>query len=336
MIGPVMLDIAGVQLTDSERARLRHPLLGGLVLFSRNFESPEQLEALTAELHARHPDLLIAVDHEGGRVQRFLAGFTALPPMGAIGARYAGEPALAERWAEATGFVLAWELRARGVDLSFTPVLDLDYGTSAIIGNRAFHRDPRVVARLALALRQGLQAAGFSAVGKHFPGHGHVAADSHLDLPVDDRAFAALEADDLVPFKTLVEAGLEGIMPAHILYPAMDDQPAGFSRFWLQQVLRTRLGFQGAIFSDDLSMQGAMGAGTPAQRAQAAFAAGCDMVLLCNDPPAAEALLDGLRDLNPSTAGQGRLARLRPRPPGDPAALQARYARERDFLEAHA
>ena len=314
MIGPVMLDIVGLRPDPAERTLISHPLVGGLILFSRNFQSADQLEALTAELHDLKPELLIAVDHEGGRVQRFRSGFTELPPMAALGRAFDADRAQALRQAEAAGFVLAWELHRHGVDLSFTPVLDVDHGRSAVIGNRAFHSDPEVVALLAAALSRGLRAAGFAAVGKHFPGHGFVEADSHHDLPVDPRDLEALERCDMVPFQRLIAEGLEGIMPAHILYPAIDAQPAGFSAFWLQRVLRDSLGFDGVIFSDDLSMKGALGAGAPAERARAALVAGCDMVLLCNDAPAALQLVKGLEGFHSPADSQRRLAGLAPRP----------------------
>ncbi|MDE1942057.1 MAG: beta-N-acetylhexosaminidase [Betaproteobacteria bacterium] len=336
MSGPVMIDIAGFSPTAEEMDLIRNPLVGGVILFTRNYDAPAQLQSLTAALHALRPGLLIAVDHEGGRVQRFRSGFTELPSMGSIGQRHAQDPALALRLAEAAGFVLAWELRALGVDLSFAPVLDLDYGRSAVIGNRAFHRDPEIVSQLAVALRRGLHAAGFAAVGKHFPGHGFVEADSHHDLPVDSRPYAAIESDDLKPFQTLVQDGLEGIMPAHILYDAVDNRPAGFSPFWLQQVLRGRLGFDGVIFSDDLSMKGAVGAGTPAERARAALDAGCDMVLLCNDPVAARELLDGLAGYPWPAESARRLAMLAPAQRLTPAAGVARYHAALAELEGHA
>ena len=324
MSGPVMIDIAGLLPTAAEADMMRNPLVGGVILFTRNYESPAQLRSLTSALHALKPGLLIAVDHEGGRVQRFRAGFTELPSMGSLGERYAQDPALALLLTEAAGFVLAWELRALGVDLSFAPVLDLAYGRSAVIGNRAFHRDPEIVSQLAGALRRGLHAAGFAAVGKHFPGHGFVEADSHHDLPVDSRPYAAIEADDLKPFQALIREGLEGIMPAHILYDAVDSRPAGFSSFWLQDVLRGRLGFDGVIFSDDLSMKGAVGAGAPAERARAALGAGCDMVLLCNDPDAARELLDGLAGCDWPAESARRLARLAPASRMTPAEGAAR------------
>ena len=326
-LGPVMLDVAGTELNAEDRERLRHPRVGGVILFARNYHSPAQVAALAAEIRAlRSPPLLIAVDHEGGRVQRFREGFTALPPMRAFGTVWDRDPGSARALARAAGTVLATELRAVGVDLSFTPVLDLDYGHSQVIGDRAFHRDPRAVSELAQALTRGLAEAGMGGVGKHFPGHGFVAADSHVDVPVDERAFAAIEADDLVPFKALIEAGLAGVMPAHVVYAGVDPDinpginpggevpgPAGFSAFWLQEVLRGRLGFDGVIFSDDLSMAGALVAGDVVARGVAALAAGCDMVLVCNDCRAADALLDGLRAPWPPHS-LARLVRLYGRP----------------------
>jgi beta-N-acetylhexosaminidase len=254
------------------------------------------LKALTGAIRAlRTPRLLIAVDHEGGRVQRFRDGFSAIPPMRTLGERWDRDVVGAAREAARLGRAIADELLAHGVDFSFTPVLDVDYGASAVIGDRAFHRNPNAIAHLALALCDGLRAGGMAAVGKHFPGHGYVAADSHCDLPVDERPLAALVADDLVPFGTLVQRGLEAIMPAHVVYPAVDAQPAGFSRKWLQEILRGRLGFDGLIFSDDLGMAGAQGVGDLVARAEASLAAGCDMVLACNDFAAADELVARLR-----------------------------------------
>jgi beta-N-acetylhexosaminidase len=290
--GPVMVDVAGLELTSAERERLAHPLVGGVILFTRNYAASGQLQSLGAAIRAlRTPPLLIGVDHEGGRVQRFRAGFTELPPMRQLGEQWDRDAAAAAAAAERIGGRVASELSAHGIDFSFTPVLDLDYGHSAIIGNRALHRNPNAVAHLAWALCQGLRAGGMAAVGKHFPGHGFVHADSHVELPVDDRPLAALEQSDLVPFGALVRLGIEAIMPAHVVYPAVDAHPAGFSRRWLQDVLRGRLGFDGLIFSDDLSMAGAHGRGDIVARAQAASSAGCDMVLVCNDPDAADTLL---------------------------------------------
>jgi beta-N-acetylhexosaminidase len=294
--GPLMLDVAGLELTGAERDRLAHPLVGGVILFSRNYAAPAQLRSLTASIRARRdPPLLIGVDHEGGRVQRFRDGFSELPPMRLLGEQWDRDPAAAAMAAERTGACIATELSAHGIDFSFTPVLDLDYGNSAVIGNRALHRNPNAVAHLAWALCRGLRAGGMAAVGKHFPGHGFVRADSHAQLPVDERPLAALEKDDLVPFAVLVRLGIEGIMPAHVVFAAVDSLPAGFSRCWLQDVLRGRLGFDGLIFSDDLSMAGARAGGDIVARAEAADAAGCDMVLVCNDPDAADALLSRWR-----------------------------------------
>ena len=294
--GPVFLGVEGVELTAADRERLCHPRVGGVILFARNFEAPRQLKALTKDIRAsRTPDLLIAVDHEGGRVQRFRDGFSAIRPMRTLGELWDRDAAQAAREATRIGRTIADELLAHGVDFSFTPVLDVDHGASAVIGDRAFHRNPNAIAHLASALRDGLRAGGMAAVGKHFPGHGFVAADSHTNLPVDDRPLAALIADDLVPFGALIERGVEAIMPAHVVYPAVDTQPAGFSRKWLQEILRGRLRFDGLIFSDDLGMAGAEGAGDLVARAEASVAAGCDMVLACNDFAAAETLLAGWR-----------------------------------------
>jgi beta-N-acetylhexosaminidase len=290
--GPVFIGVEGPRLSAADRVRLGHPLTGGVILFTRNFESSPQLKALTAEIRdVRTPHLLVAVDHEGGRVQRFRDGFTAIPPMRTLGELWERDVASAAREAARLGLVLAGELRTHGIDFSFTPVLDLDHGASAVIGDRAFHRNPNAVAHLAAALLDGLRAGGMAGVGKHFPGHGHVAADSHTDLPVDERAFAAIAAEDLVPFGALVQRGLEAIMPAHVVYPDVDAEPAGYSRQWLQKILRGRLGFDGLIFSDDLGMAGAAGAGDLVARAEASLAAGCDMVLACNDFAAADVLL---------------------------------------------
>jgi beta-N-acetylhexosaminidase len=284
-----MIDIAGLELSTVDRRRLVHPLVGGLILFARNYASPEQLSNLTAEVHAlRSPPLLIAIDHEGGRVQRCRDGFTRLPPMRRLGELWERDPeqALASAWG--IGYVLAGELRLRGVDLSFTPVLDLDWGRSGVIGDRSFHRDPRVVVRLAGQLIDGLHAAGMKACGKHFPGHGWVNADSHVAVPVDTRELAEIERD-MQPFR---ELSLDAVMPAHVVYPRVDSKPAGFSPVWLAK-LRDGLNFGGAIFSDDLSMEGASVAGGIVDRVTAAWNAGCDMLLVCNAPDGVETVLDG-------------------------------------------
>ncbi len=342
---PVVLDIAGTALNDADRRRITHPLVGGLILFARNWESRAQLCALTDEIKSLRPDLLICVDHEGGRVQRFKTdGFTHLPAMRALGELWmndgrgakavAGSGAMrAIDAATATGYVLAAELRACGVDLSFTPVLDLDHGPSGVIGNRAFHRDARVVSVLARALMYGLLQAGMANCGKHFPGHGHVAADSHVDAPVDKRSLKQILADDAQPYGWLGTV-LTSVMPAHVLYPKVDKhRPAGFSRVWLQDILRGRLGFDGLIFSDDLSMEGARRVAdiddgrllSYAEAAVLALQAGCDMVLLCNqsvgDGQAVDELLDDLTataalDLwQVSPVSEARRAALLPRSP---------------------
>ena len=317
-LGPLMLDVAGLELTAADRARLAHPLVGGVILFARNYRDPAQLQALTGELRAlKSPALLIAVDHEGGRVQRFRSGFTRLPPMRALGEVWDQHPHQARSLARQTGFVLAAELRAHGVDLSFAPVLDLDYGASSVIGDRAFHSDPAAVAELAHALVLGMKDAGMGACGKHFPGHGHVAADSHVAVPVDERAYADLEAADLLPFRALIDLGLPALMPAHVIYPRVDARPAGFSPVWIKDILRARLGFEGALFSDDLTMEGASVAGSITDRVVAALSAGCDMALICNRPDLADQALAELSFAWPA-ASRARLARLHghPHPPG--------------------
>ena len=294
-LGPVMLDIAGLELSASERELLRHPSAGGVLLFSRNYGSPQQLCELTRAIRAlRKPELLIAVDHEGGRVQRFQQGFSRIPAMRRLGEAWDRDRAGACAAARDIAYVLAGELLACGVDFSFTPVLDVDFGESGVIGDRAFHSDPAAIAQLAAALIAGLREAGMASVGKHFPGHGFVRADSHLAVPVDERSYAEIEAADLVPYKALIRQGLAAVMPAHVIYPKVDANPAGFSSRWLRQILREDLHFDGMIFSDDLSMEGASVAGGPVERGAAALAAGCDMVLLCNTPDAAAELLAGL------------------------------------------
>ena len=309
-LGRAIIDVEGCELTAADKLRLLHPQVGGVILFSRNFESIAQLIALTTSIHAlRTPPLLIAVDHEGGRVQRFRDGFTQIPPMRALGRLWDRNEDRALAAARACGLVLATELKACGVDLSFAPVLDLDIGASGVIGDRAFHAMPDGVAALAAALQQGLADGGMAACGKHFPGHGHVAADSHLAIPVDQRPLAEIEATDLIPFRRLAAAGLAAIMPAHVIYPAVDHRPAGFSPVW-HQYLRERCRFDGIVFSDDLSMEGAKGAGGPVARGLAALEAGCDMVLLCNAPVAADELLAGLARHGIGPVPLTRIARL--------------------------
>lgn len=305
--GPLLLDIAGLTLTEEERRRLRHRLVGGAILFARNYASPAQLTALCAEIHAlRTPPLLIAIDHEGGRVQRCHAGFTRIPPMRRLGDWWDRDASAAIAGAHAIGFMLAAELRACGVDLSFTPVLDLDYGASGIIGDRAFHRQPQTVVALAEALAAGLREAGMACCGKHFPGHGYIRADSHLALPVDQRSLAEM-AEDLAPYRRL---RLDAVMAAHVLFPQVDARPAGFSPVWLDY-LRRECAFDGAIFSDDLSMEGASIAGDMLGRVDAAWMAGCDMLPVSNCP---DAVADVLARWQPTLDEQrsARIAALRP------------------------
>ncbi|MCL2658363.1 MAG: beta-N-acetylhexosaminidase [Betaproteobacteria bacterium] len=320
-LGPVICDVEGLTLSAAERARLCHPLVGGVILFTRNYQDPEQLAALTAEIHAlRSPQLLISVDHEGGRVQRFRSGFTRLPPMGALGELWQRDHVAGLDLARTTGYVLAAELLAHGVDLSFTPVLDLDYGRSAVIGNRAFTAEPESTSALANALIAGLAEAGMGAVGKHFPGHGWAEADSHVALPVDTRDFDAIWVSDIAPYRHRLARQLSGVMPAHVIYERVAPHPAGFSAFWLQEVLRGRLGFSGVIFSDDLTMEGATVAGDIVARAEAAHAAGCDMLLVCNRPDLADTLLARWTpDLKPESLA--RIGKLHPRAAKDAFAL---------------
>jgi beta-N-acetylhexosaminidase len=301
---PVVLDVAGLALNADDRRRLAHPLTGGLILFARNWRDRRQVTELVAEIKAIRPDVLVCVDHEGGRVQRFRTdGFTHLAPMRALGELWMRDPLAATDAATAAGHVLGAELRACGVDLSFTPVLDLDHGPSGVIGDRAFHRDARVATLLAKSLMHGLLLAGMANCGKHFPGHGWVAADSHVDVPIDKRSLKAILADDAKPYEWL-STSLASVMPAHVIYPKVDANPAGFSPRWLKEILRQQLGFNGAIFSDDLSMEGARRIGgatvTYAEAATVALNAGCDLVLLCNQSldggTAVDALLDGLAE----------------------------------------
>jgi beta-N-acetylhexosaminidase len=306
---PVVLDVAGTTLSKADKRRIKHPLTGGLVLFARNFESRLQLTQLTAVIKKLRPDVLICVDHEGGRVQRFRTdGFTALPAMRVLGEMWMHDPLTATDAATALGHVLASELRACGVDYSFAPVLDLDHGGSTVIGERAFHRDPRVATMLAKGVMHGFLRAGMGNCGKHFPGHGFVKADSHVAVPIDKRSLKAILADDAKPYEWL-STSLTGVMPAHVVYPKVDSRPAGFSARWLKEILRGQMGFTGAIFSDDLSMEGARhlegGSLSYTEAATLALHAGCDMVLLCNQSigkgEEVDELLDGLQ----SAAAQG-------------------------------
>jgi len=326
-LGPLMIDIAGLELSDLDRRRLAHPLVGGVILFARNYRDTQQLAALCAAIHAlRSPALPIAIDHEGGRVQRCREGFTHVPPMRRLGELWDRDPQAARKAAADLGYLLAAELRACGVDFSFTPVLDLDWGPSGVIGDRAFHKNPHAVAELAGALIDGLRAAGMACCGKHFPGHGWVAADSHLAIPVDERSLAEMEPD-LLPYRRLK---LDAVMPAHVIYPQVDPRPAGFSPVWLEK-LRREFKFDGVIFSDDLSMEGAAFAGDMVQRADAAWSAGCDVLLVCNTPDAVADLLDNWTPAaDPVRAA--RLERLSPRAGWRRDA--ARYAAGRAAVES--
>ena len=311
-LGPVVLDPAGPALGDDDRKRLMHPAAGGVILFAHNFQSAIQLIELTNEIISlRTPELPICVDHEGGRVQRFKEGFTAIPPMRQLGVLWDRDREKAKRAARAVGTVIGTELGAHGLDFSFAPVLDLDYGSSAVIGHRALHYDPTAVGALAAQIVEGLADCGMAAVGKHFPGHGFVAADSHHAVPRDERPLKDVMRKDLLPYQAAIRAGLAAVMPAHVVYAQADAEPAGYSKYWLQEVLRGRLGFEGLIFSDDLSMEGASTAGGVAERARAALSAGCDQVLLCQNPQGQEALLESLASV--PVAVPERIQRMRRR-----------------------
>ncbi len=311
-LGPLMLDIAGTALTAADREVLAHPLVGSVILFTRNYVEPAQLQALVADIQAvRSPAVLIAVDHEGGRVQRFRPGFSALPPLRRIGQAFDADAPQGLAMARSLGWLMAAELAACGVDFSFAPCVDLDYGLSEIIGDRAFHTDAQVVAQLAIAYVHGMRDAGMAATAKHFPGHGAVVADSHLALPVDRRELVDME-QDLLPYRRLIANGLPAVMVAHVLYPAVDPVPASFSPRWIQRVLRAELQFGGLVFADDLTMAGAAAVGDLVQRAQRALAAGCDVLPVCNDRPGVERLLDRLR-VQIEPASQLRLVRMRGR-----------------------
>ncbi|GAB3625230.1 beta-hexosaminidase [Pandoraea terrae] len=310
--GPVMLDVVGLTLSEDDIRRIDHPLTGGVILFARNFDDREQLCALTRQIREVRDDILIAVDHEGGRVQRFRTdGFTRLPAMRLIGELWERDVLLATRVATAVGYLLAAELRTCDIDLSFTPVLDLDYGVSEVIGDRSFHRDPRIVALLAKSLNHGLLLAGMANCGKHFPGHGFVTADSHHEIPVDERSLEDILTLDAEPYAWLGMA-LTAVMPAHVIYPKVDAHPAGFSKVWLKDILRGRHRFDGVIFSDDLSMEGASVAGDVVAAAHAALDAGCDMVLICNSPDKADQLLREMKTIQ-DPVSQRRIKHLRAR-----------------------
>jgi len=309
-LGPVMLDVEGVALTPADRDLLREPAVGGVILFTRNYESPDQIADLVSEVRAlRSPPLLIAVDHEGGRVQRFREGFSRIPAMRHFGIEYDVDPESATVLARQAGWLIASELRAAGIDLCFAPCVDLDWGVSEVIGDRAFHRNPDAVGELAAAFARGLRSAGMAAVAKHFPGHGAVVADSHLALPVDRRDYGDV-LDDMRPYDKLIRNGqIAGVMLAHVVYREMDDLPAGFSNYWIERELRSRLGFGGAIFCDDLSMKATDAYGSMRRRSRRALEAGCDMSLVCNDRRRAEQAADSLSDYS-NPLSLVRLARL--------------------------
>jgi beta-N-acetylhexosaminidase len=311
-LGPLMVDLRGPELLPDEREVLRHPLVGSVILFARNYVDPQQLARLTAEIHAlRSPALVIGVDQEGGRVQRFRDGFSRLPAVRRIGHEFEASATAGLQLARELGWLMAAELRAHGVDLSFAPCVDLDYGVSEVIGDRAFHRRAAAVGELAVAYMHGMRDAGMAATAKHFPGHGAVVADSHHALPVDRRALVDLE-EDMAPYRVLIANGLAGVMVAHVLFPEVDSVPASASRIWIGDVLRRQLGFQGVVFADDLSMAGAASIGGIVERATRALDAGCDVLPVCNHPPSVAALLDGLRR-SPDPATALRLVRLRGR-----------------------
>ncbi|SEG00355.1 beta-N-acetylhexosaminidase [Marinobacterium lutimaris] len=311
-IGPLMLDLRGLSLEVDEAELLRQPEVGGLILFARNYESPEQLRALMAQVREARPDILVSIDQEGGRVQRLRKGVTRLPPMAALGKRWELDAQRAVAEAHELGWLMAAELRDFDIDFSFAPVLDRDWSRSGVIGDRAFAATVEGIADLATAFMAGMHEAGMSATGKHFPGHGWVVADSHLEIPVDERTLDDILAEDMRPFAALIDQGLDAIMPAHVIYSAINEEPAGFSTYWLQQQLRQRLGFEGVIFSDDLTMEGASVAGGYPQRAAKALHAGCDMVLVCNRPEGALEVLEYLRK-NP-VVPSARLARMKAKP----------------------
>ena len=309
-----MLDIAGTALTDADRRRLRHPQTGGVILFTRNYQNPAQLKALVDDIHAlRTPRLIVAVDQEGGRVQRFRDGFQRLPAMGLIGDLYDRDAQQGVAMAQSVGWVMAAELLHYGIDLSFAPVLDLGHKISSVIGDRAFHTDISAIVRLANALIRGMNEAGMEAVGKHFPGHGSVEGDSHHVMPFDKRSADTIMDTDLQTFRRVIDNHLTGIMMAHVIYDQVDPHPAGYSAYWIQSVLRKRLGFDGIVFSDDLSMSGAESVGGYAARARASLDAGCDMLLVCNNPQGADEVLASLGDYS-NPVSQLRLVRLHGRP----------------------
>lgn len=315
LLGPLMIDVGGQELTADDRELLCHPLVGGVILFTRNYRDPEQLKALCDDiLSLPRQRLLLAVDHEGGRVQRFRVGFARIPAMRTLGQLHCEDAARALEEARMQGETIGRELSAYGIDLCFAPVLDIDHGVSTVIGDRAFSDRCEVIVELARAFRAGLNSRGLAATGKHFPGHGAVVADSHLELPIDRRAEKDLWARELVPFETLIADGIESLMMAHVRYTAVDETPASLSRRWIQEILRKRLGFKGAIFCDDLSMGGAAVVGSMEERARLALEVGNDMLPVCNDRPAVVALIDALKDIKPQRASSDRLKKLYAKP----------------------
>ncbi len=321
MSGCLMLDVEGLSLTDEDRQLLKDPQVGGLILFARNFESCEQLDELVQDIRRCNPQVLIAVDQEGGRVQRFREGFVRIPPMGKLGDIYTDEPQRACEMAEQLGWLMASELLVYGVDISFAPVLDLNFGRSGVIGDRAFAESKADVIALSSAFVKGMHVAGMAATGKHYPGHGWVVADSHHEIPRDERDMALIDDQDMAVFRSLIGKGLDAVMPAHVIYSQVDEHPAGFSEHWLQQVLRSDLGFDGVIFSDDLTMEGASVAGDYRQRAERALAAGCDMLLVCNDRAAALQVRDYLNDTGHK--GSERVVSMLAREKPEQSALRA-------------
>lgn len=333
-LGPLMVDVQGLELQPEEREMLAHPLVGSVILFARNYADPEQLVRLVADIHAvRSPALIVGVDQEGGRVQRFRSGFSLLPPLRRIGHEFDSEPKAGLALARELGWLMAAELRAHGVDLSFAPCVDLDYGVSEVIGDRSLHARSAVVGQLAVAYMHGMRDAGMAATAKHFPGHGAVVADSHHALPVDRRELVDMEPD-LAPYRLLIANGLPGIMVAHVSYPAIDEVPASASSRWIRGILRGELRFQGVVFADDMSMAGAASIGGIVERAERALAAGCDVLPVCNHRPSVLALLDGLK-FKPDPASALRLVRLRGKGQSTRAELHASHAWQqcRDALE---
>jgi beta-N-acetylhexosaminidase len=315
-LGPLMVDIAGTELCAEDIEVLKHPLVGSVLLFTRNYRDPQQVTALCAAIRAiRSPHLMLAVDHEGGRVQRFREGFTRLPASRALGRRFEEDHRDGSALARSVGWLMASELRAVGVDYSFAPCIDLDYGVSEIIGDRSFQRDPDTVATLGTAYMLGMRDAGMAAIAKHFPGHGAVIADSHVALPIDRREFADME-EDIRPYGRLIDNNLAGIMAAHVVYPAVDALPASLSRRWVTDILRGQMGFHGCVFADDLSMAGAVAFGDILERSRLAYVAGCDVLPICNDRASVVTVLDSFKPDVASPASQARLVRMRAR--GEP------------------